>query len=204
MHPRWLGSLRGRCCKQDHGPLRSQPWLLWAWPLVSVTIQSQTSSPTGSPGDPHETRPEWASQEASYSSGELNAHVVFSFPFPGTKHPRVLPHVGSDCADLGRGSAPEWRCSPFSSNVLLLHLCGPCSEGMLQPHLQFWNFHNGGLLMNITHWSFGEEWSLEQSMSRVWFIFILSHIPWVFSYLGCRNHISYFHKIILGVPRQHL
>lgn len=35
-------------------------------------------------------------------------------------------------------------------------------------------------------------------------IFILSHIPWVFSYLICRNHISYFRKIILDLPRQHV
>ena len=79
------------------------------------------------------------------------------FPSQNLGTPGSFPVWGVTALTRG-GAVPQSDVAPLS-----LPMCFSISEvqGMLQPHLQFWNFHNGVLFMDIAHWSFGEEWSQE-------------------------------------------
>ena len=93
-----------------------------------------------------------------------------------------------------------------SSYCLMCSFTVSVVQGVLQPHPQFWDFHSGVLFTDICSLVFlWEEWSQEQPMSLSWLIIcILSSTSLAFSCLNCKNHISYFHEIILDVSRQHL
>lgn len=71
------------------------------------------------------------------------------------------------------GTVPQSDVAPLSLPMCFFSISEV--QGMLQSHLQFWNFHNGVLFVDIAHWSFGEEWSQENLCHKFDNIYLKPH-----------------------------